>query len=507
MQGLLRILRGAVWNWLAFATSAGVAFFLAPFVVRHLGNTTYGVWVLVNSAVSYLALFDLGMRGTVVRFVAVSQPRGLHEDASHAVSAALWFRIFIAALITLVSALLALFVDRIFHVPPEMLQDARWAILLSGSNLAVSITFSIFSGVLNALHRFDLISSVTIGQTVCTACGLVILLRAGHGIAAMAALQLVIALLASATLAILAFWIYPELRISLKLPQKHIIRELWSYSFFLFLIAAAGRVIYYTDNLVIAVFLPVSAVTFYAIGANNTEYLRNILSSISVTFLPAASNLDAPEHQHELQRLLVQGTRVVLLVALPIEVALYIRGVTFIRLWMGPEYGAVSGQVLRILLLAWFFIGANMCSGNIAFGLAKHRVIAVWTAIEAVANLSLSIVLVRRMGIIGAAWGTVIPSLFINGIMWPNYITKVVNMPLRPYLWQAWLQPAIAALPYAAACYLSDRYWPARNLLAFFLQIAVSLPIFFLGILMSFGDGALAQLRRIVNWLGALSRA
>jgi O-antigen/teichoic acid export membrane protein len=506
MQGLRRILRGAVWNWLAFAISAGVAFFLAPFVVRHLGNATYGVWVLVNSAVSYLALFDLGMRGTVVRFVAVNQPRGLHEDASHAVSAALWFRVFIATLILLVSTLLAFFVDRIFHVPPEMLRDARWAILLSGSNLAVSLTFSIFSGVLNALHRFDLICFVTIGQTMSTACGLVILLRAGHGIVAMASLQLVIALFASAALAILAFWIYPELSISPKLPKKHIIRELWSYSFFLFLIAAAGRVIYYTDNLVIAAFLPISAVAFYAIGANSTEYLRNILSSISVTFLPAASNLDAPEHQQQLQRLLVQGTRVVLLVALPIEIALYFRGVTFIRLWMGPEYGAASGQILRILLLAWFFIGANMCSGNIAFGLAKHRAIAAWAAIEAVANLSLSIVLVRRMGIIGVAWGTVIPSLFINVILWPNYITRVVKMPLGPYLWHAWLQSALAAFPYAVACYLADRYWPAKTLFGFFLQIAALLPIFFLGILLSFGDDARAQLRTLVNWLAGLSR-
>jgi O-antigen/teichoic acid export membrane protein len=506
MQGLRRILRGAAWNWLAFAISAGVAFFIAPFVVRHLGNTTYGVWVLVNSAVSYLALLDLGMRGTVVRFVAVNQPRGLHAEASHAVSAALWFRIFIAVPILLAGALLALFIDRIFHVPPEMLHDARWAIFLSSLNLAVSLTFSLFSGVLNALHRFDLISSVGMAQTVSTAWGLVILLRRGHSIVAMASLQFVIALLASAALAILAFWTYPELRISLKAPQKPIIRELWSYSFFLFLIAAAGRVIYYTDNLVIAVALPVSAVTFYAIGANVTEYLRNILSSIGVTFMPAASNLDAPEHRPQLQHLLVQGTRAILLVALPIEVALYLRGVTFIRLWMGPEYGDPSGQVLRVLLLAWFVLAGNFCGANIAFGLAKHRMVAAWTAMEAVANLSLSIFLVRRVGIIGVAWGTVIPSLVINGIVWPIYITKMVGMSLRAYLRQAWLQPALAAVPYALACYLSDRFWPATNLFGFFLQIAILLPIFFLGVLVSFGHEAVAQLRRGTTWLAALVR-
>src|SRR5579864_4048674 len=99
MVSFRRILRGAAWNWMGFVVTAAVAFFLSPYIVRHLGNVAYGVWVLVNAAVSYLGLLDLGMRGTVVRFVATNAPKGLHKEASRAVSAALWFRIIVAGLI------------------------------------------------------------------------------------------------------------------------------------------------------------------------------------------------------------------------------------------------------------------------------------------------------------------------------------------------------------------------------------------------------------------------
>jgi O-antigen/teichoic acid export membrane protein len=365
----------------------------------------------------------------------------------------------------------------------------------------------VFSGVLNGMHRFDLITAVAIMQSVLSAAGLFVLIRSGHSIVAIALLQLTMTVLGSLSLLLLALRTYPQLRVSFDLPDKHIVRELWSYSLLLFMIAISGRIIYYTDNLVIAAFLPVSAVTFYAIGGNLVEYLREILSSLAVTFMPAASNLEALEQRPQLHRLLVQGTRAVLLVALPIEAALYFRGSTFIRLWMGPEYGAPSGRVLQVLLLAWFFIAGNFCSGNIIFGLAKHRPVAVWTAMEAVANLSLSIFLVRRIGSIGVAWGTVIPSLIINALLWPRYITKIVGMSLRTYVGQAWLKPAVAVLPFAAACYLSDRFWPAKHLIVFFLQIGASLPLVLLGVIISFGDEAIVQLRRGTTWLAANVRA
>jgi O-antigen/teichoic acid export membrane protein len=41
------ILRNILTNWGGFVFSVGISFFLAPYVVRHLGNVGYGVWSLV----------------------------------------------------------------------------------------------------------------------------------------------------------------------------------------------------------------------------------------------------------------------------------------------------------------------------------------------------------------------------------------------------------------------------------------------------------------------------
>src|SRR5580692_12385408 len=101
MSRLRQLAKSIAGNWIAFAISVGVAFFLSPFIVHRLGNIAYGVWTLVVSMISFMSLLDLGLRGAVTRFVARHHAQGNHQEASRAVSAAFWLRIWICLLILL----------------------------------------------------------------------------------------------------------------------------------------------------------------------------------------------------------------------------------------------------------------------------------------------------------------------------------------------------------------------------------------------------------------------
>src|SRR6476646_1026160 len=91
-----RIVQNIFSNWFALAITTLVGFFLSPFVVHHLGNLTYGVWVLTLSFVSYMNLLDLGLRNAVSRFVTTGAAQGNYKESSDAVSAALWIRLWIS---------------------------------------------------------------------------------------------------------------------------------------------------------------------------------------------------------------------------------------------------------------------------------------------------------------------------------------------------------------------------------------------------------------------------
>jgi len=473
-----RITTNILSNWMALAVSTAVGFFLTPYIVHHLGNLAYGVWVLVVSLSSYMTLLDFGMRGAVMRYVSKGTAQGNHKEAQEAVAAALWIRIWISIAVFAAGVLFAWIFPRLFRISAEMAPAARLAILVTTFTVGMNLWCGVFGGVLTALHRYDRLSIVTMFQTICRAVGFVWLLQHGHGFLALALWELCTAFVSNTLLLVMAFRAYPDLRISFQRPAKETLQKIWTYSFYALLINLAVQVVNYTDNVVVGAFTSTTAVTFYAIGGTLIIYARQIVSSMTTTFGPLASTFEAQGSQKDLRRLLINGTRAALLVSLPVELALFLRGETFISLWMGPQYAHPSGTVLRILLLSLIVCTGSAASGGIVYGMEKHKRVAKWGLMEAAANLAFSIFLVRRIGIYGVAWGTTIPSLIIEMVYWPPYICHLVDIGLGTYVWQTWMRTGLAAVPYAAACYVIERFWPVHNLAFFFLQIAVVLPLF-----------------------------
>jgi O-antigen/teichoic acid export membrane protein len=125
-----------------------VGFVLSPFYVHRLGDSAYGVWVLISSAVGYMALLDFGLRGAIVQFIAKSHASADHENASSALSGAFLIRLAICGVIVLASVGLALLINRVFQIPPELQGQASVVMVLTGLTLAITLACGVFGGVL-----------------------------------------------------------------------------------------------------------------------------------------------------------------------------------------------------------------------------------------------------------------------------------------------------------------------------------------------------------------------
>jgi O-antigen/teichoic acid export membrane protein len=480
------IARNVLFNWLGTIANMAVGFFLSPFILHRLGDVAFGVFVLANSVVAYLGLLDLGMQSSVLRFVSKGHTKGDHEGASDAISAALWVRLQVSALALLLSAGIAVVFPHLFKVPADLASEARKAILLIGLTTALSMSVGVVGGVISALNRYDLQNYVSLLQTAIRVGGVVFVLRTGHGIVGIALSELVAAVVGNLLLVWIARRLYPELRIQLKKPRRETLRQIWSYSFYAFLTTIAVQLVYQTDNLVVGAFVSASAVTLYAIANNLCRYSTQVVSSMGGTFVPAASTYEAAGDTASLLMLYKNGTRATLMISLPILITFIVRGPSFIGLWMGPEYAHSSGIVLIILSIALFFSYANRTAGAIAFGVEKHKTTALWSIGEGVANLALSILLVHWYGIYGVAIGTMVPSLVVQVILWPRYISKLVGLSSFEVIAQIWGPMLLASIPFAAASYAVSILFPAHSLAVFFLQVLATLPIFFLTVALVF---------------------
>ena len=459
-----------------------VGFFLSPFIIHRLGNQAYGIWVVAISSIGYLGMLDLGMRSSVLRFVSKGHTQGNHAAASAALSAALWLRLRISAVVLILAALLAYVFPMLFHqqLPPQLAESARIAVMIIGINLALGMSLGVFGGVLSGLNRYDLQTAVTLIQIVLRVAGVVFVLRRGYGLVAIALCEFVAALVGNLLLVALARRIYPELRISLARPDTEVLRSLWSYSFYAFLTTVGVQLVYQTDNVVVGSFVSASAVTFYAIGNSLSRYADQFITSMTMSFVPAASTLEAAGDNRRVQKLYIIGTRVVMALSLPVLMTLLVRGRTFIGLWMGPQYSHTSGTVLMILGTALIFSQANQIAVAIAFGTERHQALGKWAVVEGVSNLVLSVVLVRRMGVYGVAVGTLIPSLCIQLVFWPSYIGKLVGLRRWEVFAKVWGPMLLCAIPFALVSYVLNLRYPAHTMFVFFAQTAALLPVFLL---------------------------
>lgn len=471
------IARNVVSNWGAYALAMIVNFFLSPYVVRHLGNTGYGVWTLILSLTGYLGLLDLGVRGAVTRYVAKFHTELDHKKSSNVASSAIVIFATAGALAILVSLVMATFVVGRMHIPEQFQSAARIVVIVTGLSIAASLVNGVFGGILVGLQRFDLTNSIEMTNNLLRAGTIVLMLRLGYGIVTLAFIQLGFTLLRLGANLTLSKKLYPELQLGLSEADRAGIKLIFSFSFFSFLLHVSGSLIYATDNLVIGSFLPVAAVTFYAIGGNLAEYSRALVSGISQTMTPVASATHAGQSQSELQRIVLLSSRAGSMVMLPVAITFLLRGSTFIGLWMGPQYADLSGRVVKVLSLTLILWAANAVTAGSILGVSKHRPLVPTLLAEGIANLILSIILIKKMGILGVAWGTVIPNFCSSVLFWPWYIRRTFGIGIAKYAESSWLRPWLAAIPFMLGTYALDRYWPVNHLVLFFAQVLLVLPL------------------------------
>lgn len=470
------IARNALANWTAFLYVAIVSFYLSPFIVRHLGATAYGVWSLLVALVGYLGLLDFGVRGAVTQFVARHHAVGDTKSSSAIGSAAIVLFGCAGLVAIAIAVIVAMYAHVLFNIPPELIDISKRVLVISGFTVASTLMGAVFGGIVTGLQRFDVSAGIEILITTVRTIGVIVALEDGHGLPALAYVHLATSL-AYGVLAWLAVrHLYPGFRINFRQPMIAPIRTILSFSAFLSVIHVLGMLIYYTDAVVIAVVLPISAVAVFAIAGNLCDYAGKVAGALSKMITPRVSALKSLGSS-EVGAAVLSTARLATLAITPIAMVFVTRGDSFISLWMGPEFGPSSGAVLRVLAFIVWLGGARAVATSAIIGANRHRQIIPALGAEAAANLGLSIVLAHTIGVVGVAVGSLVPSVIVGLVFIPAYLRRATGVTRMSYYQNALLRPTLACLPFLLATVAFEYFLPARNLGMFFLQIVLSLPL------------------------------
>src|ERR1700720_4345769 len=75
-------------SWFALGFSILVGIFLSPYILHHLGDEAFGLWVLIFSITGYYGLFDLGIRSSIIRYVAKYSAKSENDELNRLINTA-----------------------------------------------------------------------------------------------------------------------------------------------------------------------------------------------------------------------------------------------------------------------------------------------------------------------------------------------------------------------------------------------------------------------------------
>ena len=467
-----RIVRNVFANWLGLFTTSVVGFLLTPFILHRLGNVAFGLWILMTTFPGYYGLMDLGFRNAIIRYAARFAARDEPEDLARLASTALLTYAGLGLLVLVLTAAITWKLDLIFRLPPEWSQTAKILSLLFGIGTALGIPLNVFGGMLEGLQQFTWIGTVQVVSVLLRAGLIVLALEFGGGLIAVGLVTVLVNVMSSAIYIPMVFRLLPRLELRWTYAGKSTLHLLGSFGFTAFWIAIAQKLRFSADVVVIGSLLSVQAITAFSIGSKLVLYVTDIVQTMAQIFTPMFSHFDAQDNLETLRRLLVRVNQYSTIVICPLAITMLLLGRTIIRVWIGPGYES-SYEILVILMVPTSVYLMQAGSTKILYGMGQHAFLAWLLLAEGLANLLLSIILLRWYGIFGVAWGTAIPLTITSLIVLPLYVTRLLGLRFTEYLVEAHGYPLLLSIPLALVLWAAKTWIEATNYAGLALQLTL----------------------------------
>lgn len=485
------IIRNVFSNWTGYAVNVIIALLLSPFILHNLGDIYYGIWTIIVTLTGYYGLLDLGIRGGVSQYITRYYAKNELNRVNHTINTALLLLSIFGIICIILTLLISKYFDNIFEigeVTNDSLPIIRLCFIIMGLNIAFSLPFAVFSAILISIQRFDISNFIGIITRILSALFIIFVLKEGYGLIGLSIVTTAINILSWILTIIFSFRCVKSLKINFLLLNKISFYEVMDYSLFIFIYRLGEVVVSYSDILIIGYFLGPVAVTYYTIARTLVNYSRNLSQGMTIVLTPVAITIDAQNDLNRLRVLLTRATNFASFLAFPIFVIFIIWGKEFIGLWMGQKYISgisftSSATILVFLSIANLVTMIQHATLQIAFGIRKHKFLALLSTFEAVSTTILSIALIKYLGILGVAIGISLPILITRTIVLPIYIVYFLEMSFLKYLINSLLKPIICLVLMVFAALILDNFFNEITWSILILKIIISLIIFYFAVL------------------------
>jgi O-antigen/teichoic acid export membrane protein len=462
---LRRLIRNISSQWIALGAQLLISVLMTPFMVKRLGDAGYGIVALISGLVGYSGILYFGLGAAVVKFVAEHHARENLDELNATCSTIFGVYLAFGGLCFALALALVGPLPHLFHIPGGYANDARLMLLMMGVGLLVQFPGSVYSGVLMGLERFDVMNKYNFVLLILRSAAVLTVLLTRPTVVLVGAVTMASLIAEQGFAYVYAKRTLPGLSLSLARFERERLKRLFTFSAQSFLFTLSEKLINYTDEFVISQAQGPAAVTIYVIPLRLVDYARDALDKATLVLMPGVSATAARGDLEALQSLWRFGNKAIMCLVAPVALVFLMWGQHVLSLWLDDAHGRQGMPILFWLALAFVAqVAGRGIARPIFEGLGELSTPARITVAEGVVNLVMSVVLVRKMGVVGVAFATFLPASVTGLVVMPWFVCKRLGTSFVKHIGNTFLRTLPPLVPCVGVLVAAERYGLHRHL-------------------------------------------
>lgn len=423
--GLSRLVWGLGSTIISQIVTAITAVLLVPLFINAWGTSGYGHWITITAFVSYLTLLDLGGQNYISNLLATEHAQGNDQQFSNILSDSLSFYIFLTCLSWLLFLIITFspLLTSLNSNVGNTFQDKVVVATLGTLNL-----LAIPGGIIVSAYRGSgkLAHGMMIGNlfkiiTLIVSIGILFL---KFSPVVYASISLFLGIILTIVLIYKSKSELPT-KISIKL-NLNAIKMGASYlkgAFFFWLLTCATLINSQGVVLVLGINVPASIVALYSTQRTAAGLLYYFGGLLQSPLWPEMTFIHAQNRIFELQKVTQIAIKVIVVSTGLAALGLWILLPVIYPIWTGEQINFLPPLFLIFLVQGILYSGWMTAAWPL-FASNKHHYVALFSLLNAVVTVLLSLVLVERWGIIGVGIATLLSDILFGLAVFPYFSAR-----------------------------------------------------------------------------------
>ncbi|MBQ6670253.1 MAG: polysaccharide biosynthesis protein [Firmicutes bacterium] len=419
---------GVIISYISTAIRALSKLLITPIYIRILGLDDYGFYQYIFSIASYVMILDFGISSVINSFSIKCREKGDNDGVENVMFYTLVFSC-VAALVIVVFGI------AIFAGAPIIFGDTingrvgltRKLLVLMISELIMLMFQHYFEGVILAAEKYITLRGIDLIQILFRCIITILLLYSNIGVMSIAIGDF---LGVGICLGFEVFYCFNKIDLKIKYHYKdrELLRGIAKLAIALCLQSIISFLNSSIDKYVLGRYLGTVAVTIYSVALTFSIFFDEISTAIQRLYLPQVIKLVASgaDGKTLTDFVIVPGRYQMVLCGGALG-GFIVLGRQFIELWTGKE--TLDAWVIALFLMVPSVLPLiqNVCL-SILTALNKRMFRSCVLGSMAIANLFVTIFLVKKIGLMGAPIGTCISLILGNNIAMNLYYKKVIGI-------------------------------------------------------------------------------